>query len=332
MEHITLSHGSGGSLTQKLVRDVFFSRFNNIFLRASDDAAALPAMDGRLAMTTDSFVVDPIIFPGGDIGKLAVCGTVNDLASCAAEPMYFSVSFILEEGLGFDVLEKIAGSMAREARACGVSVVTGDTKVVPRGKADRIFINTTGIGKIHKTLTSCLIRPSDKILVNGPVGQHGLSVLSAREKLPLASSLKSDCKSLWGIVKLLLQHHIDIHFMRDPTRGGISAAANEIAQSCGYSLAFYEKKVPVTASCRSLSELLGLEILEIANEGKMLFFVPEAQANRALKILTSIPSCRQAALIGEVLPEKKSKVYLKTSSGGSRILGMPVAEPIPRIC
>lgn len=329
---ITLSHGSGGALTQELIQSVFLSRFGNNILKMQDDAAVLPAVHQRLAMTTDSFVVDPLFFPGGNIGKLAVCGTVNDLASCAAEPRYLSASFILEEGLAFHVLETVADAMALEARAAGVAIVTGDTKVVPKGKADKMFVNTTGIGRIRKLLSHRLIKPSDKILINGPVGEHGLSVLAARENLSVSARLKSDCQALWGVVKLLMEEGVDIHFMRDPTRGGVSAATNEISRSCGFSMLLEESRIPVTASCSSLCEILGLEILDIANEGKMLFFVGEADAARALKILKTLASCRRASVIGEVLPEKKSKVYLTTLSGGRRVLGMPVTEPIPRIC
>ncbi|MDD5019801.1 MAG: hydrogenase expression/formation protein HypE [Candidatus Omnitrophica bacterium] len=331
-EYISLSHGSGGALTRKLVHEIFAAAFDNAYLRKLDDASVVTLAGGRYAMTTDSFVVDPIVFPGGDIGKLAVCGTVNDLASCGAEPKYLSASFVIEEGFALGSLRTIVSSMAREAREQKTAIVTGDTKVVPRGKADKLFINTTGIGFVHKLLDTKKIRPGDKILINGPVAQHGLSILASRQGFEGRTSIKSDCKSLWGIVKLLLQEHVDVHFMRDPTRGGVSAAANEIAQSCGFSLALLEKRIPATASCRSLCEILGLEPLDIANEGKMLFFVGESDAPKALRLLRSVPSCRQAALIGEVLSEKKSKVYLETSAGGSRVLGMPVTDAIPRIC
>jgi hydrogenase expression/formation protein HypE len=331
-ESISLSHGSGGSLTQQLTSELFLPAFDNAFLRKLDDASMLSLSAGSYAMTTDSFVVDPIFFPGGDIGKLAVCGTVNDLASCGAEPKYLSASFVIEEGLALDILKAIVLSMAREARDQKAAIVTGDTKVVPRGKADKIFINTTGIGLVHKLLDVKKIRPGDKILINGPIAQHGLSILASRQGFEGKTPIKSDCKSLWGIVKLLLQDHVDVHFMRDPTRGGVSATTNEIAQSCGFSLALFEKRIPVTAPCKSLCEILGLEALDIANEGKMLIVVGEQDATRALKLLKSVPSARQAALIGEVLSEKRSKVYLETVAGGSRILGMPVTEAIPRIC
>jgi len=331
-EYISLSHGSGGALTQKLIREIFAAAFDNAYLRKLDDASVVTLARGRYAMTTDSFVVDPIVFPGGDIGKLAVCGTVNDLASCAAEPGYLSASFVIEEGLSLDVLKSVVSSMAREARHQHVPIVTGDTKVVPRGKADKLFINTTGIGLVHKSLEAKMIRPGDRILINGPMAQHGLSVLAARQGFESEEALKSDCKSLWAIVKLLLQEHVDVRFMRDPTRGGVSAAANEIAQSSGFSLALIENKIPITASCKSFCEILGLEPLDIANEGKMLFIIGEKDALRALRILKAVPSCRRASVIGEVLPERRAKVYLKTVAGGSRVLGMPVTEALPRIC
>ncbi len=332
MDKITLSYGSGGSLTHKLITEIFASAFKNEYLDEMDDAAVFSLGRAEYAYTTDSYVIDPIFFPGGDIGKLAVCGTVNDLASCAAAPKYLTAGFILEEGLSFDDLKRIVASMAKEARAQNVLIVTGDTKVVPRGKCDKVFINTSGLGVVQKRLKTSLIRPGDAILINGPIAQHGLSILLAREKFAYQARIKSDCNSLWPIVKLLLQAGIDIHFMRDPTRGGISAATNEIAGACGYSLVLEEEKIPVASSCRNLSEMLGLELLDIANEGKMLFFVASRDSDEALRILRSHPLGRDAAAIGEVTGDKNAKVHLKTSLGGSKVLGMPVSEPIPRIC
>lgn len=332
MDKITLSYGSGGTLMHQLIADVFARAFGNRYLNELDDAAVFGLEKGEYAFTTDSYVVDPIFFPGGNIGKLAVCGTINDLASCGAEPKYLSAGFILEEGLPFEVLKKIVSSMAQEARAQNVFIVTGDTKVVPRGKADKIFINTTGVGIVKKRLKISNIRPTDKILINGPVAQHGLSILLSREKFTYHAQIKSDCNSLWNIVKLLLQSGINIRFMRDPTRGGISATTNEIASACGYALFLDENLIPVTASCRHLAEILGLELLDIANEGKMLFIVDERDADRALKIIKAHPQGKGASIIGEVGKQKTRKVTLKTSIGGQKILGSPMTEPIPRIC
>lgn len=332
MDKITLSYGGGGALTHELITGLFIAAFKNQYLEQLDDAAVLALKKGVYAMTTDSFVVDPIFFSGGDIGKMAVCGTVNDLASCGAEPLYLTAGFILEEGLPYEVLRKVVFSMAREAKKAGVQIVAGDTKVVPRGKADKIFINTAGIGLVHRRLRVKQIKTGDKILINGPVAQHGLSILLSREKFTYEASIKSDCNSLWPVVKFLLEANVDIHFMRDPTRGGVSAATNEIAQACGWSFLLKEEQIPVTASCRHLSEILGLELLDIANEGKMIFFVGASSADKALKILKKHPLGRQAAIIGEVLDERKPRVFLETSIGGRKILGMPMQEPIPRIC
>lgn len=332
MDKITLSYGAGGSLTQKLIAEVFAAAFKNEYLDALDDCALLNFQGAAHAFTTDSYVVDPIFFPGGDIGKLAVCGTVNDLSSCAAEPQYLSAGFILEEGLPFATLKKIVASMAGEAKKNNVKIVTGDTKVVPRGKADKIFINTAGVGALRASVGMRRVCPGDKILINGPVGEHGLSIFLSREKFNTRAKIKSDCHGLWGIVRCLIDKSIDIRFMRDPTRGGVAAVANEVARGCGYALQLNEADIPVLPSCRHLSEIFGLEILDIANEGKMIFFVGPRDAARALSLLKRHPLGRGASLIGEVLPEKKERVYLATAVGGEKILGMPMTEPIPRIC
>ncbi len=332
MDKITLSYGSGGVLTHKLVTDVFASAFKNEYLDELDDSAVFDLGKGIYAYTTDSYVVDPIFFPGGDIGKLAVCGTINDLASCAAEPKFLTAGFILEEGLSFDVLKRVVSSMAKEAKAQGVKIVAGDTKVVPHGKADKVFINTSGIGLVKKRLKASMIKPGDMVLINGPIAQHGLSIFLSREKFTYSAHIKSDCNSLAGIVKLLLQNGIDVHFMRDATRGGISAATNEIAGLCGYSLILEEKQIPVTAPCRNLADILGLELLDIANEGKMLFFVEARDSAKALRLLKTSRLGKDAAVIGSVLKERKGRVYLKTSLGGEKTLSSPLTEPIPRIC
>ena len=332
MDKITLSYGSGGALTHRLITQVFAAAFKNEYLDELDDSAVFDLSAGKYAYTTDSYVVDPIFFPGGDIGKLAVCGTINDLASCAAEPKFMAAGFILEEGFAFRDLEKIVSSMAKEAKAQRVKIVAGDTKVVPRGKADKVFINTSGIGIVKKRLKASMIKPGDVVLINGAIAQHGLSILMSREKFSYKAAIKSDCNSLSGIVKLLLQNCIDVHFMRDATRGGISAATNEIADLCGYSLVLEEKQIPVTAPCRNIADILGLELLDIANEGKMLFFVSAGDSAKALRLLKTFRLGKEAAIIGEVLKEKKGRVYLKTALGGEKILASPLEEPIPRIC
>ncbi len=331
-KNITLSYGSGGGLTHELIVKLFAAAFKNQYLSELDDSAVFNLKGADYAYTTDSYVVDPIFFPGGDIGKLAVCGTVNDLASCGAEPKYLTAGFIIEEGLSFDTLEKIVFSMAKEAKLNNVFVVAGDTKVVPKGKVDKIFINTSGIGIVRKRLKASNVGPGDKILITGPIGLHGLSILLKREGFTYKSKIESDCNSLWGIVKSLIEGDVDVHFMRDPTRGGVSAASNEIAQACGYSLVFSEEKIPIKPPVRHLCEVLGLEPLDIANEGKMLIFVGQHDASKALKLLKKHPLGRNSAIIGEVVREKKSFVYLKTKVGGMRVLGYPLTEPIPRIC
>lgn len=332
MDKITLSYGSGGVLTHKLVTEVFAAAFKNEYLDELDDSAIFDLGKGTYAYTTDSYVIDPIFFPGGDIGKLAVCGTMNDLASCAAEPKFLTAGFILEEGFAFRDLEKIVLSMAKEAKTQRVKIVAGDTKVVPRGKTDKVFINTSGIGTVQKRLAASMIKPGDMVLINGPIAQHGLSILLSREKFNYHAAIKSDCNSLWCIVKLLLQNCIDVHFMRDATRGGVSAATNEIADLCGYSLILEEKRIPVTAPCRNLADILGLELLDIANEGKMLFFVSARDSAKALRLLKSSRLGKEAAIIGSVLKEKNGRVYLKTILGGEKALSSPLTEPIPRIC
>lgn len=332
MDKITLSYGAGGSLTQKLILELFARAFKNEYLDELDDSAVFDLDSGKYAYTTDSYVVDPVFFPGGNIGKLAVCGTANDLASCGAEPKFITAGFILEEGLPFDILEKVVRSMGKEARRQNIKIVAGDTKVVPKGKADKVFINSSGIGAVKKFLKAGDIRQGDKILINGPVAQHGLSILLSRENFGYSSSVKSDCNSLWPIVELLLSAGIDIHFMRDATRGGVSAVANEVAQKSGYSLRLFERSVPIEPQVRHLCDILGLEPLDIANEGKMLFFVGTRDSDRALKLLKKHPLGRKAAIIGEVEKDKKARVMLETVIGGKKVLGFPVQEPIPRIC
>jgi len=332
METITLAQGSGGVATQKLISGVFMRAFGGAYLNKMDDAACLELKRGVWATTTDSFVVDPIVFPGGDIGKLAVCGTVNDLASCGAEPKYLTTGFILEEGLPVAVLSKVVASMAAEARRQGVAVVAGDTKVVPRGKLDKIFINTTGLGPVRKRLKANGIRPGDKVLISGNIAEHGLAILLAREEMNFKTRVKSDCNSLWPIVKLLLHQKVSLKFMRDPTRGGVNTALHEIADLRGLSFLLDEKELPVSASCRTLADLLGLELLDVANEGKMLFFVAPQDANRAVRALRRHPLGRRAAVIGTVLGERKARIYLNTTVGGRKRLTPPMTDPIPRIC
>lgn len=319
-------------MTHQLITEIFAAAFDNEYLRELDDSAILKLRRDEYAYTTDSYVIDPLFFPGGDIGKLAVCGTVNDLASCGAEPLYLTAGFILEEGLAFDVLRRVVASMAHEAARSKVKIVAGDTKVVPRGKADKLFINTSGIGIVRKRLKMSDIRPTDKILINGPIAEHGLAVLLSRQQFSYKGGIESDCNSLWGIVKLLLQARVALRFMRDATRGGVSAVANEVALGSRRSLQLFEDKIPLRPSARYLCEMLGLEPLDVANEGKMVLIVAAEDASKALSVLKKHPLGRHAAVIGEVRRERTPRVFLKTPVGGEKILGYPLTEPIPRIC
>lgn len=334
-KRITLAHGSGGKQTKELIENIFVKKFKNAFLDEMDDSASLSLDSKKIAYTTDSFVIDPPEFRGGDIGKLALCGSLNDLAVNGAKPLYVSAGVIVEEGLDISMLERIASSMAKEAISNKVKIVAGDFKVVPKGKCDKIFINTSAIGTSIKQLKAQQIKASDKILINGPVAQHGLSILLAREDFAFNGKIKSDCASLWPLIEKLLKAGIEVKFMRDPTRGGIAATLNEIVENKNYNFVMEEDSIPLDENCRVFAEILGLDVLDIANEGKALFFVAARHAQRALKIMRSHALGKQAAIIGTVekkISYKKGKVYLNTAIGGMRIVDMPQDEPMPRIC
>ncbi len=331
MEKILLSHGGGGEETWKLIKELFFKYFSNPILESMEDAATL-SVEGKIAFTTDGFTVSPIFFPGGDIGKLAVAGTVNDLAAVAAEPKYLSVSFIIEEGLPFKDLERVVQSMAKTAADVGVQIVTGDTKVVPKGAADKLFISVSGIGKIVKEGVSARnISEGDVILVSSTVGDHGACIFALREGLEF-EGLKSDCAPLWDMVKRLLVKGINIKAMRDPTRGGLSAVLNEWAQASNVGIFVEEEKIPVDEKVLGLCEFLGIEPYDLASEGNMVIAVAPEDAQKALEILKSHPLGRKASIIGEVKNQPKGKVILKTLYGVERILEPPSGEILPRIC
>ncbi|HTZ11606.1 MAG TPA: hydrogenase expression/formation protein HypE [Candidatus Margulisiibacteriota bacterium] len=332
-EKILLSHGSGGRLMQELIRDLLLKKLGNPVLKELSDSAYLECK-GRLAFTTDSFVVSPLFFPGADIGKLAVCGTINDLVMSAAKPLYLSLAIIVEEGLELGVLEKIVDSISREAERCNVIVVTGDFKVVERGACDRIFINTSGIGRIlaDRRLSLRNIKAGDRIILTGGIGEHGIAVLSSRKDLDLGFNIRSDCCALDKLLIPLLKKTKAIKFMRDPTRGGIASTLNEIAQGCGLGIVIEERDVPVSAKVRTACELLGIDPFNVANEGKAMIVVDENSAQEVLSSLKREALGRKASIVGRVVKEPKKKVILDTPFNGKRILDMPEAEALPRIC
>ncbi|MEO8897923.1 MAG: hydrogenase expression/formation protein HypE [Candidatus Dormibacter sp.] len=335
---ITMSHGAGGKASHTLTAAVFADILDNPVLAQLGDQAVLrvPGLDGaRLAMTTDSFVVSPLFFPGGDIGELAVNGTVNDLAVGGATPLAISAAFILEEGLEVSVLRRVVQSMRRAADAAGVSVVTGDTKVVPRGKADQLFITTTGIGVIAQPdrLGIDRIVPGDAVLLSGAMGNHGATVMLARGDVDLeADTLASDTMALNGLTSALLDEGIDVRFMRDATRGGVATVLNEIAQQAGLAVAIDEDALPVHDVVRGVSEILGIDPLYIANEGKLVAMVAAEDAERALAVMRSRPEGLEAAIIGEVRAEPEGMVFIRTGFGGTRVVDMLIGDPLPRIC
>jgi hydrogenase expression/formation protein HypE len=333
-ERVLLAHGEGARLTRRLIRDILLEAFDNEFLRPLSDGALLPAVAGRLVMTTDSYVVSPLFFPGGDIGKLAVHGTVNDLAVCGAAPLYLSLGLIIEEGLSLEVLRRVIFSIRDSARQCAVPVVTGDTKVVPRGAADALFVNTTGIGRMRPgvDLGPHRVRPGDRLLVSGTIGDHGIAVLSAREGLDLGASLQSDTAPLYELVQSLFESGIDVHFLRDPTRGGVSAVLHEVADATGLSVVLEEPAVPLSEPVRGACELLGLDPLYVANEGKLLLIAAPEDAERARGILRQNAVGARAAIIGEVANLTPAQVLVRTSLGALRVLDEPTGAPLPRIC
>ncbi len=336
-EYITLSHGSGGKATHNLIEGVFAPAFSNPLLDRMDDSAtfALEGTEQRLAFTTDTYVVSPLFFPGGDIGKLAVHGTINDLAMVGASPLYLSVGVILEEGFSIEMLRKIVASMAQAANEAGVAIVTGDTKVVQRGKADGIFINTTGVGIVRSAnaIGQAQVRAGDKVLLSGPVGDHGIAIMLARESLEIEADVESDTAPLHGLVaQVLAATGNGLHCLKDPTRGGVATALNEIAIDAEVSIALEEQAIPVRAEVRGACEILGLDALTIANEGKMLAIVAADVADKALAAMRAHPLGKEAAIIGTVQDEPVGMVFLHTDIGGTRVLDMLVGDPLPRIC
>jgi hydrogenase expression/formation protein HypE len=333
-ERITMAHGAGGKASRTLVDAVFLEAFRNPLLEPLEDQAVFSVNGSRMAVTTDSFVVSPLFFPGGDIGDLAVNGTVNDLAVCGARPLYLTAGFILEEGFPTSDLKRITGSMSRAAEAAGVSIVAGDTKVVPRGKADGCFVNTSGFGLIERDveLGAARVRPGDAVLVSGPIGEHGIAIMLARGELDLVSDVTSDTAPLWGLVEAVLDATTEVRAMRDATRGGVATVLNEIAASAGVCVTADEAAMPVRDEVRGACEILGIDPLYVACEGRLVAFVAEHAAERALGAMRSHPLGSKAAIVGSVKADPPGMVLLRTQFGGARIVDMLVGDPLPRIC
>ena len=333
--HVLMAHGGGGRMSQMLIEKMFVPAFDNATLEQLNDGAVLGVEAGRLAFSTDSFVVNPLFFPGGDIGSLAIHGTVNDIAMCGAIPLALSVGMIIEEGLPMQTLWQIVQSMQAAARMAGVSIVTGDTKVVDRGKGDGIYINTSAIGRIPEGIDVAprRARPGDKILINGAIAVHGIAIMSVREGLEFETTLESDSAALNGLVAYLLGTLGEkVHVLRDPTRGGLSSTLNEIAVQARLGIRLVEKDIPIWEDVRGACEILGFDPLYVANEGKFLAIVAPDAADAALAIMHAHPLGGEAAIIGEVVAEHAGKVFLRSRIGGMRVVDMLSGEQLPRIC
>jgi hydrogenase expression/formation protein HypE len=333
-QEIMLAHGGGGRLTHQLIEQFIVPSFRNEFLDSLHDGAVLTIEGTRLAFSADSFVVQPLFFPGGDIGRLAVHGTVNDLAMCGARPRYLSVAFILEEGLPMDTFWKVLQSMKAAAAEAGVQLVTGDTKVVPRGQADQIFITTSGVGVVAPgvDIRPDRVRPGDRILLNGPIALHGMAVMSVREGLEFETAIASDTAPLHGLVAAMLAAGRGVHVLRDPTRGGISSAVTEIAGQAGVGIRLDEARIPIREDVKGACEILGLDPLYVANEGKVLAWVAPEDADAVLAAMRAHPLGRESVVIGEVVAGPPGRVVLRTRVGGERVVDMLSGEQLPRIC
>ncbi|MDP3224813.1 MAG: hydrogenase expression/formation protein HypE [Rubrivivax sp.] len=336
---ITMAHGGGGRAMRELIDKLIVPAFDNPKLAALEDQACvglagLAEHGDRLAFTTDSYVVAPLFFAGGDIGKLAICGTVNDLAMAGAVPLYLSCGLIIEEGFATSDLERVLASMSITAQAAGVQVVTGDTKVVNRGAADKLFINTAGIGVVPRgvNISATRARPGDVVIVNGSLGDHGVAILVARNELELHSSIASDCQPLHGLVQAMLAACPDIHCLRDATRGGLATVLNEFAVSSQVGIRLQERALPIKPEVRGATEMLGLDVLYMANEGKLVAVVPRSHAAAVLAAMRAHSAGADAAIVGEVLAEPAGHVVLNTAFGGERVVDMLVGEQLPRIC
>lgn len=331
---IVLAHGGGGKLSHQLIEKMVLPQFDNELLAPLHDGAIFSINGARLAFSTDSYVVSPIFFPGGDIGKLAVHGTVNDLAMCGARPLYLSVGFILEEGTPMTDFWRVVQSMREAADAAGVKLVTGDTKVVDRGKADKIFVNTTGIGIVPDgvNIHPARAEAGDKIIISGPIAVHGIAIMSVREGLEFETEIASDTAPLNGLTEAMFAASKNIHVLRDPTRGGVTSALSEIAQTARVGMLLDEASIPIDEEVKGACEILGLDPLYVANEGKLLAIVPPDDAEKVLAAMRAHPLGRQSAIIGEITPDHTRFVIMKTRVGGMRVVDMLSGEQLPRIC
>ncbi len=331
---VDMTHGSGGRVMAQLIEELFVKHFDNELLRQANDQAAFDVPAGRMVMSTDGHVISPLFFPGGDIGSLSVHGTINDIAMSGAKPLYLSAGFILEEGFPLADLERIVASMGRAASAAGVPVVTGDTKVVEKGKGDGVFITTTGIGVVPEgvTISGDLARPGDAVLVNGTLGDHGVAIMSSRENLEFETSIESDSAALHTLIANMVAAVPTIHCLRDPTRGGLATTLNELARQSAVGMKLQESAIPINPAVTAACELLGLDPLYVANEGKLVCICAQADARRVLQVMQAHPLGRRSAIIGEVVEDQYGFVQMETSFGGSRVVDWLAGEQLPRIC
>lgn len=330
---VTLAHGAGGKQTSELIHQVFAAHFSNPEFTA-DDAAILDIGDGKIAMTTDGFIVSPFEFPGGNIGKLSICGTVNDLSCMGAKPMYMTCSFVIEEGFPLDKLEEIASYMEKTAKEAGVKIVAGDTKVAGKGQVDQVFITTTGIGKLQEGVNTsgAYAKPGDAIIVTGDIGRHGCTILLEREDLGIEADIKSDCAPLWGTVESMINETKDIHVIRDATRGGVGTVLYEIAEESNVGIRLDSQVIPVDGAVKGVCGMLGLDPLYLANEGTLVVIAPKEVAPQLIEVLHQGKYSKNAAIIGEITKENKGKVVMTTEIGAETLLPQPGGELLPRIC
>lgn len=331
-EKIKLAHGDGGKYTNELIKDIFYKHFNNSILMSGIDSALFPMSNGKMAFTTDSFVVKPLFFSGGNIGKLAVCGTINDLSVAGAKPLYLSTGFIIEEGFSIETLDLIVTEMAKQCEFSKVKIVTGDTKVVPRGCADGLFINTAGVGVIQNDYEMKKIEVGDKIIVTGTIGEHGTAITLARYNIDVKSDIKSDCASVYQIVDELKEYYPSIKIMKDPTRGGLATILNEISNISGLSIKLMEENIPVSREVMGVNKMLGLDPMYMACEGRVVLVVKAETSDEVLYRLQKLDGCGDASIIGSFIDNSEQFVYMENSFGGKRILNNLEGEMLPRIC
>lgn len=335
-KQVLLGHGSGGKLSHDLISNIFITHFDNPILRQQTDSALLKINTENIAFTTDSYVVDPIFFPGGNIGKIAIAGTVNDLAVSGAKPLYLSCGFIIEEGFSLEELETIVKTMAEEAKKANILIVTGDTKVVDKGKCDKVFINTAGIGVIDSKQLEISggsrINIGDKIIINGSIADHGMAILSERNDLNIRSSIKSDCACLNHLIANIIESNADIKFMRDATRGGLATVLSELASGNSYGIEIDESKLVVNENVRGMCEILGFDPMYVANEGKVVIIVSAKDSDKVLQLMKNDAYGKDASIIGEIVDEHHGKGWITTGIGGKRIIDMLAGEQLPRIC